>query len=314
MNKRVSNLATGDCLAVFLESGAKREENLRKVVMQILSQTDVRGRKVLVKPNYTSDSHMLANTLPSALDTVLQEINAHDPDQLTVAEGSTSAFLHGKTTKSALEHFGAWEVIQNNKASFIDLNQPEESFLFDVETSRGADQVRINPVYHDYDILVSLTLPKSHDYAMITGALKNFAMAFVFPQDRMKIPGLKKHAGDPAEYLESVKLINRNLARLMEQVKPDISVIDGFVGMEGDGPIMGTAVDCGWALSSDEPLLCDCVLARLMGLDPAKVGYLNYLLEKHPISPDAALDARISSLIRVFKLHTAAAVQVKWHV
>jgi uncharacterized protein (DUF362 family) len=45
--------------------------------------------------------------------------------------------------------------------------------------------------------------------------------------------------------------------------------------MEGNGPILGTAKKSGVIVAGTHPPSVDATCCRIMGIDPAKVGYLN---------------------------------------
>jgi uncharacterized protein (DUF362 family) len=55
---------------------------------------------------------------------------------------------------------------------------------------------------------------------------------------------------------------------------PDLAVVDGIVGMEGDGPLNGTPVASGVVVMGTDLVAVDATCCRLMQLDPAKVPYL----------------------------------------
>ena len=75
---------------------------------------------------------------------------------------------------------------------------------------------------------------------------------------------------------QGIPVINLNLALVAPQVRPHLAVIDGWEGMEGDGPGVGDAVDWRVALAGTDPLALDVLTAHLMGFDPGRVGYLRY--------------------------------------
>src|SRR5206468_4002818 len=71
------------------------------------------------------------------------------------------------------------------------------------------------------------------------------------------------HAGIPASILD-----------INAAVKPSLAIVDGVVGMEGDGPIMGTPVASGVLVMGANLAAVDATAARLMGVDPWRVPYL----------------------------------------
>jgi uncharacterized protein (DUF362 family) len=57
-------------------------------------------------------------------------------------------------------------------------------------------------------------------------------------------------------------------------VRPDFAIVDGIVGMEGNGPTQGTAKPCGVLVMGDDPVAVDATCTRIMGLIPEQVEYL----------------------------------------
>lgn len=58
-----------------------------------------------------------------------------------------------------------------------------------------------------------------------------------------------------------------------------LSVIDGIVGGEGQGPFCPTSKNSNTVIVGDDLLAVDCVTARYMGLNPYKISYLSYFLK-----------------------------------
>jgi uncharacterized protein (DUF362 family) len=55
---------------------------------------------------------------------------------------------------------------------------------------------------------------------------------------------------------------------------PDLAIVDGIIGMEGDGPLNGTAKPLGVLVMGCDPVAVDATCCRLMELDPERIGYL----------------------------------------
>jgi formylglycine-generating enzyme required for sulfatase activity len=102
---------------------------------------------------------------------------------------------------------------------------------------------------------------KTHNTVMVTLALKNLAVGAL--RDRVPL-----HQGWPA--------INLSIYGLAPLVGPHLSVLDGFQGMEGDGPGNGEPVDLRAAVASTDYVAADTVGASLMDHDPNEIGYLVY--------------------------------------
>jgi uncharacterized protein (DUF362 family) len=93
-------------------------------------------------------------------------------------------------------------------------------------------------------------------------------------------------------------------------------VIDGFTGMEGNGPEKGDAVDLGIALAGTDYVAVDSLAARIMGFDPADIGYLAFCEEAGMgISDPERIELRGGNwrdFAKNFRPHENIARQLAW--
>jgi uncharacterized protein (DUF362 family) len=68
--------------------------------------------------------------------------------------------------------------------------------------------------------------------------------------------------------------IAQSIIDFNEAVKPAFAIVDGIVGMEGDGPIMGTPKHAGVLVIGRNLAAVDATCSRIMGIVPTKVSYL----------------------------------------
>ena len=73
-----------------------------------------------------------------------------------------------------------------------------------------------------------------------------------------------------------IAILPQNLVRLARLIPPHIGVIDGFIGMEGNGPVRGNEKHLGAAIASTDFVAADAVCAKVMGFEPMEVSYLYY--------------------------------------
>ena len=115
---------------------------------------------------------------------------------------------------------------------------------------------------------------------------------------------------------DGFKGINFNLFALAPRLHPDLAVIDGYEGMQGNGPVGGTAVDHRVAVVSRDWLAADRVSVELMGIDFAKIGYLNYCanagLGQADISQMEIIGATIKDHVKTYQLHDRVEEQLAW--
>jgi uncharacterized protein (DUF362 family) len=103
---------------------------------------------------------------------------------------------------------------------------------------------------------------KTHKLAGITLSLKNMFGV---------VPGMKY--GWPKNTLHW-NGIPMSICEINGTIKTHYSIVDGVVGMEGHGPIMGTAKKAGVLVMGANALAVDATAARIMGVDPGRVEYL----------------------------------------
>ena len=110
------------------------------------------------------------------------------------------------------------------------------------------------------DLLVSMPKLKTHHWAGVTLSMKN--LFGIIPS---AIYGWPKNVLHWAGIAESILDINSTLP------VPQFAIVDGIVGMEGNGPIQGTPKPCGMLILGDDLVAVDATAARLMTIDPGKI-------------------------------------------
>ena len=68
--------------------------------------------------------------------------------------------------------------------------------------------------------------------------------------------------------------IDRAILDINAAVRPDFAIVDGIIGMEGNGPIQGQSKNCGVLVVGDDPVAVDATCTRIMGLLPEKINYI----------------------------------------
>ena len=69
--------------------------------------------------------------------------------------------------------------------------------------------------------------------------------------------------------------IDRAILDVNAACRPDFAIVDGIVGMEGNGPIQGTPKASGVLVLGNDPVAVDATCCRVMGLVPERVKYLS---------------------------------------
>ncbi|MBM4128524.1 MAG: DUF362 domain-containing protein [Nitrospira sp.] len=285
---------------VSLIKGENRREIIKRSLEIIAGdiKNGLKSRQVIIKPNFVSTSIQLASSHVDQMRGILDFLKEVYKSRVIIAEAAC-----GDTMK-AYDNFGYLSLLKEYDVELLDLNRgPFMKIPIRDQINRTID-VRISSLLLDKNnYLISAAKLKVHDAVVVTLSIKNMAMGSIFVHDKTLV-----HQG--------FKKTNVNIVEIAKHVWPDLSVIDGFVGMEGDGPTYGTQVFVGIAISSTDPLAADRVACEVMSVDFNKVGYLYYCSEKGLGEADLnsidILGRTIRECIRPFRLHSTVNEQYRW--
>jgi uncharacterized protein (DUF362 family) len=218
-------------------------------------------KRLLVKPNFVSTSRQLSATHVDAVRAVLDVVTRHYSGRITIGEGPSMSSL-----RNGLENYGYLDLQREYDVEFVDLNMDDYVELEGVDRRLRPMKFRMSKTLLESDYRISVALPKTHDTVIATLTIKNVVVGGLVGAEKQRI-----HQG--------YKGINLNIAKMAMHVMPNLGVVDGFVGMQGRGPVSGDPVDLRAAAASVYPVSLDAVMCRVMGFDPFDIGYLYYLHE-----------------------------------
>jgi uncharacterized protein (DUF362 family) len=218
------------------------------------------GARVLLKPNFVEyDPHSVINTDPRLVAAAAEAIRAAGAAEVLVGEGPG----HRRDTGYVVVSSGLSDALADARVRFLDLNvAPATSrALYSRYTPLG--QIWLPQAVADADVVVSMPKMKTHHWAGVTLSLKNCFGC---------LPG--RVYGWPKNALHWVGIDNAILD-VAGSVRPRYAIVDGIVGMEGNGPIQGTPIHAGVLVFGDDPVATDTVTTTMMGFDPTRIAYLH---------------------------------------
>jgi uncharacterized protein (DUF362 family) len=229
-------------------------------IWQAADMPDVRGRRVLVKPNLVDVVEGRPTcTAPQVVAAVVDVLRERGAAEIAVGDGP--AFR--RDARPLVEACGLGAELARRGLQFIDLNyddpQPvplHEPWFRDTRTLWLPRHVV------EADLVVSVPKMKCHHWAMATLSLKN--LFGVVPGVRYGWPKNVLHCNGIAASVLGVR----------QAIPAVVAVLDGIVGMQGDGPVFGDAVSHGVLVASADPLAADVAAAGLMGFDPDEIPHL----------------------------------------
>jgi uncharacterized protein (DUF362 family) len=169
---------------------------------------------------------------------------------------------HRRDTEYLLTSTGLYEHLRDERIRFVDLNQDDVREVALGSRFTGLTSLSLPVELLASDLIVSMPKLKTHHWAGLTASMKNFFGV---------VPGAVY--GWPKNVLH-VHGIEASILDLNATIRPHLSILDGVTGMEGDGPIMGQPRHVGLIGMSTDLVSLDATAARVIGLDPARLPYL----------------------------------------
>jgi uncharacterized protein (DUF362 family)/Pyruvate/2-oxoacid:ferredoxin oxidoreductase delta subunit len=208
---------------------------------------EVKGKKVLVKPNILGDHDpaKCITTHPVILEAMIRFLQS---EGATVVVGDSPAIHMSKFKPVKSGIYGVCEKTGTEWINFTDNA---------VEKKLRKGRIKVASVVDEVDLIVSMPKFKNHELVYFTGAIKN-TLGLVPAFNKTK-----QHALHHDRDTFSEMLVDLN-----EAVTPDYFLMDGIMGMEGPGPARGVPVRTGVILGSTNPLALDITAARIAGYNP----------------------------------------------
>jgi len=213
------------------------------------------GKRVLLKPNLlvAADLERAITTHPAVVQAVAELVQEAGG---TVLIGDSPAGPV-KNGPRAWRRSGLTEVAARTGAHLVPFDGVTWKRL------NGADYFIAHPVF-ETDLVINLPKLKTHELTLYTGAVKNLFGA---------IPGTRKR--EAHYHAPGVQDFSRVLVDVLELVRPGLTIMDGVLGQEGEGPGMrGSPHRYRCLAASEDPVALDAVITRAMGYRPGEVLHL----------------------------------------
>jgi uncharacterized protein (DUF362 family) len=224
-------------------------------------------------------------------------------------------------TMSAYENYGYMPIAAKYNVKLIDLDtQPTETLWLMDETDLRPKPARMSALlFNRNNFVMSVARMKTHDRIIATMSFKNTAVGapikdpgFSFGRDRAPNTRTDKSIVHGGGY----RGVNYNLFTIAYSIHPDLAFIDGYDGMEGNGPTGGTLVDHRVCVAGLDWISVDRIGLELMGFDPANVGYLNFCYEagmgQYDINKIEIIGERVANHIKSYQRPRQYEQMLEW--
>jgi uncharacterized protein (DUF362 family) len=250
---------------------------------------NVRGKRVVLKPNLVEfDPHTAINTHPMVVHAAYEAFRRLGAAEVKIAEGPG----HRRATLDLAEAAGYFSTVPKFEDLFTDLNLDNVARRVIRQPASQLKELYLPHTVLDCDLLVSLPKMKTHHWAGATLAMKN--LFGLVPGGVYGWPKNVLHwAGIPESIVDLHHLFPRQFA-----------LVDGIVGMEGNGPIQGTPKSAGVLVAGADVVAVDATCCRIMDIDAKKIDYLRIARGEENLGESAfrQIGERVSTVRTPFDL------------
>jgi uncharacterized protein (DUF362 family)/Pyruvate/2-oxoacid:ferredoxin oxidoreductase delta subunit len=207
-----------------------------------------KGNRVLLKPNllYGKAPERAVTTHPSIIKGMIQMVR--EAGGIPFIGDSPSI---GSSTRAA-EKAGIKKVADEMECPLVDFDRP----IHPPKEGKFFKQLEIDRTVFESDVIINLPKWKTHGMMLLTLGVKNLFGC---------VPGPKKalwhlKAG------EDRKAFAQMLVDLYQVIQPSLTILDGVLGMDGNGPNSGHPIALGLILASRDPLSLDQIVCDVLGI------------------------------------------------
>ena len=245
----------------------RTRDSISEILKQAVKDAEVRGKqRIFVKPNLSHPEYVPGVVTSPALTHELVSLLRDEAEEVVV--GESDGFNY--SCRSAFKKTGMETAVKKAGGTVINLSEDKLVKVKFQNNSSPLKELFLPKTVLEADAIVDLALMKTHEWAMYSGAIKNLFGC---------VPSNKRIYLHP--YLSEV------FYRLYTILKPQLTVMDARVAIEGNGPTKGNPVKMDLMLTSNCALATDVIASKIMGLNMEEVSHLNYIARKTNLQDDA---------------------------
>ena len=300
---------------VAIVQGEDRRKNVCAALTAIDDQILPRLRQkkyVVIKPNIVNTVNQLASTHADALRGIVEYLAPRFRGPIVIAESSAGDTLEGYEN---FHYARVRDEHRDQKISLLDLNRDaryETIPLIDFDLHLTPVRLAARLLDPDAFVICSAIM-KTHNTVVATLSVKNMVLG-----TPLHSPRGEEDWNDKRKYHVGIRQTHYNMLLTAQKLQPNwgATVIDGFEGMEGDGPNSGNPVASRIAIASTDFIAADRVGVEAMGLDSKWLGYLVYSgqvgLGNYDLAKINIQGAKLEAVRRKYRVHPDMDRELQW--
>ena len=272
-----ANLFGGDKSEVSLQTGTDRREATVQALNPFKKEVEkaIGNRQVIIKVNagLAAPEYAINSTHADQIRGILDFLKPIHDRQIIITEGTAGAKCDAFI---GFENYKYMPLEKEYDVKIVDANLEPYTLKWIRAAKHRPEPINIINMFLDPNVyLISAARLKTHNAVVGTYSLKNVVMGSPVCHIKEQVNEKSKMHGGSGSSGGRELSFNIFLIAGMG-VQPDLSIIDGVVAIEGDGPWGGTPVEHDITIASTDFVAADRVCTELMGIDPKFMKYLEW--------------------------------------
>ncbi len=256
---------------VFVLKG-KNPYQTTRTALQKVPLPNLKGKKVLLKPNAAriASPGQGITTHPLVVLATIDHLKEKGVDDMVIGESC----IFGVNAEEAFRVTGMKEISDKGGVKLIDLDQVEPVEMT-IPKGKVIRKIKVPSILEKFDFIISIPVMKTHMHTLVTLSLKNMK-GVLWRREKVRLHHLRCNE----KITGGEKELDIAISEMASVLLPDLSIIDGTVGMEGMGPAYGKPKKAAIIVVGNNALSADAVAAQLMGITPESVPHLRLSAER----------------------------------
>jgi uncharacterized protein (DUF362 family) len=299
---------------VALTHGDERRNNVYGALASIDKElrAKMKGKKyVVIKPNFVNTTNQLAASHADCMRGILDYLSDSFKGPVVIAESSAG------DTRQGYENFKYGTLAseyRKQQLKLIDLNDEarfERVAILDSDLHIVPCRIAARLVDPEA-FVISACMLKTHNTVIASLSIKNMVLGAPLHQANNETP----RWNEKRKFHVGLRQTHYNMMVTAQRLNWGASVIDGFEGMEGNGPNSGTPVASRIALASVDYVAADRIAAETMGIDPEWLGYAKYCgqmgLGQFDGTKIDVIGAKVADVKKAYRMHPDIERELEW--
>jgi uncharacterized protein (DUF362 family) len=219
------------------------------------------GETVLIKPNlaFQAPPESYSVVDPRMIEALVSYLKENSKAKEIWVGDNPSLGMHVGRARPAFEASGMREAAEKGGADWVSFFDEEELVDVEIKEAKLFKKAQIFKPVLDADRVINLPKMKTHLAGTVTLGIKNWQG--IIPNGHPDTQQQDVHRVD----------LGQKCADLLRVREADLTIVDGIIAMEGQGPHAGTPLEMNLLLAGRQTVATDAVTSYVMGFETIEI-------------------------------------------